>query len=149
MQRDGHKKNGGGNVNPSDHLFTQRNVVFTTLVVESKANFIGDLEDFLKAEGHYILRSETAAEALAMTRQHWPDLILLNKEMNGSNSMKFLPELLIAHPSAAVIMMATKPSVSEAVDAMRLGAVDYLERPLDTKRLKDTIDSQKTLYRAL
>ncbi|HTA16702.1 MAG TPA: response regulator, partial [bacterium] len=94
------------------------NTVFTTLVVESAVNFKGVLEDFLKAEGHYILRAETALEALAMTRQHWPDLILLNKEMDGTNGLKFFPELLAEHPSAAIIMMATNPSVSAAVDAM-------------------------------
>jgi len=126
--------------------FTQKNVLFTTLIVENKGPFADLLVDFFKTEGHYILRAETAEEALAMTRQHWPDLILLNREMDGSNSVKFFPELLTVHPSAAVIIMATNPTVSEAVDAMRLGAVDYLERPLDTKRLKQTIDEQKALF---
>jgi len=125
---------------------TVNNAVFTTLVVDSAANFKGPLENFLKAEGHYILRAETALEALAMTGQHWPDLILLNKEMDGTNGLKFFPELLAEHPSAAVIMMATKNGISSAVDAVLLGAVDYLERPLDTQRLKRTIDKQRELY---
>jgi len=151
MQRDGHKGNNDddGTVPPPKNPFIQKNAVFTTFVVDSAVNFDGYLEDFLKAEGHYILRAKTAAEALAMTRQHWPDLILLDKEMDGANGLSFFTELLIAHPSAAVVMMATKPSVSEAVDAMILGAVDYLERPLDTKRLKKTIDIQRKLYDVL
>jgi DNA-binding NtrC family response regulator len=150
MQRDGHGGNRGndGTV-PPENPFIQRNTVFTTLVVDSAINFNGHLADFLKTEGYYILRAETAKEALAMTRQHWPDLILLNKEMDGSNGLKFFPELLTEHPSAAIIMMATKPGISDAVDAMLLGAVDYLERPLDTKRLKKTIDNQKKLYDVL
>jgi DNA-binding NtrC family response regulator len=150
MQRDGHYGNGGddGSIPPAPPInpFIQRNTVFTTLVVDSAANFNGHLEDFLKTEGHYILRAETAKEALAMTRQHWPDLILLNKEMDGTNGLKFFPELLTEHPSAAVIMMANQPGVSSVVDAMLLGAIDYLDRPLDTRRLKRTIDSQKKLY---
>jgi DNA-binding NtrC family response regulator len=150
MQRDGHGANSGndGTV-PPINPFIQKNAVFTTLVVDSAINFNGHLADFLKTEGYYILRAETAQEALAMTRQHWPDLILLNKEMDGSNGLKFFPELLTEHPSAAIIMMATKPGISDAVDAMLLGAVDYLERPLDTNRLKRTIDSQKKLYEVL
>lgn len=149
MQRDGHKKHDGNNGTPLDHSHTQRNVLFTTLVIESEINFVGHLEDFLKAEGHYLLRAETAEEGMAMTRQHWPDLILLNNEMVGTHGLNFLPELLIAHPSAAVIVMASNPSVAEAVDALRLGAVDYLVRPLDTKRLKETIDEQRALYGVL
>lgn len=153
MQRDGHGGNNGGDgtvpPSPPENPFIQKNAVFTTLVVDSAINFNGHLADFLKTEGYYILRAETAKEALAMTRQHWPDLILLNKEMDGSNGLKFFPELLTEHPSAAIVMMATKPGISDAVDAMLLGAVDYLERPLDTARLKRTIDAQRALYNVL
>jgi two-component system response regulator FlrC len=146
MQRDGHKKMNG---DASEGVHTQRNKVFTTLVVEGNLVFEGFLEEFLKSEGHFVLRATTAEEALAMTRQYWPDLILLNREMDGSNGLKFLPELLVEHPSAAIIMMATKPSVPEAVEAMIQGAVNYLERPLDPVKLKEIIDAQKALYKVL
>jgi len=153
MQRDGHSGTSGNDgivpPPPPKNPFIQKNAVFTMLVVDSAINFSGHLADFLKTEGYYILRAETAIEALAMTRQHWPDLILLNKEMDGTNGLKFFPELLTEHPSAAIVMMATKPGISDAVDAMLLGAVDYLERPLDTKRLKRTIDHQRKLYDVL
>jgi two-component system, response regulator RegA len=149
MQRDGHRKKTATTSAAYDDSFTQKNAVFTTLVIESQTNYTGHLENFLKTEGHYILRAETAEEALAMTRRHWPDLILLNQEMDGTGGMNFLPQLLTEHPSAAVIMMADKPRPAAIVDAMRLGAMDYLERPLDTLRLKQAIDIQKELYRNL
>jgi DNA-binding NtrC family response regulator len=150
MWRDGHFENDGkaGSIPPAQprNPLIQKNAVFTTLVVDNAANYNGHLEDFLKAEGHYVIRAETAQEALAMTRQHWPDLILLNKEMDGTNGLKFFPELLAEHPSAAVIIMANLPGVSTVVDAMLLGAIDYLARPLDTHRLKTSMDGQRKLY---
>ena len=148
VQRDGHKSNGGnGNSPAGEH--TQRNQVFTTLVVEGKLPFEEFLAEFFKTEGHFILRAENAAEALAMTREHWPDLILMTREMDGTNGLKLLPELLQEHPSAAVIMMATAPSVVDAVEAMKLGAVDYLERPLNREKLKHAIEQQKKLYKVM
>jgi len=146
MQRNGHKKLEGSEPN---NTFTQMNKVFTTLVIESKDAYAGILEDFLKKEGYFVLRAISAEDAMAMTTKHWPDLILLNKEMPGSNGIKFLPELLIEHPSAAIIMMANKANANDAVEAMKLGAVDYLERPLDLVRLKELIDIQKEFHRLL
>jgi DNA-binding NtrC family response regulator len=146
LQRDGHPKMNG---DASEAAFTQHNKLFTILVVEGTGAFEAFLEDFLKSEGHFVLRAVTAAEALYMTRHHWPDLILLNREMEGSNGMEFLPELLMAHPSAAIVMMATTPSVPEAVEAMNQGAVNYLERPLDRIRLKAAIDLQKSFHTLL
>ncbi len=148
MLRDGHKT-GNGDGSTTDNPFTQKNVVFTTLLVENIVEFQKSLENFLKSEGHYLLLAENAAETLALIRQHWPDLILLTKEMDGSNGLKFLPELLLTHPSAAVVVMANHPRICDAVDAMRLGAVDYMERPVDLTRLKETIDTQKALFEVM
>lgn len=138
MQRDGGTS--------SDGSITQKNTIFRTLVVEGEVFYAGLLEEFLEAQRHVILRANTAEEALAKTAEYWPDLILLNREMVGTDGLNFLPELLMKHPSAAVIMMGTRPSTSDVVEAMKLGAVDYLDRPLDPKKLKAAIDAQKALY---
>jgi DNA-binding NtrC family response regulator len=149
MQRDGHKKlQGAGNreLGESNDSYTQNNKAFTILVVESEISFIGVLKDFLKNEEHLILRAKSAAETLDMIHQHYPDLILLDRDIVGTDIIKLLPELLLEHPSAAIIMMATKPSFSEGIEAIKLGAVDYLERPVDIDKLKKAIDDQKMLY---
>jgi DNA-binding NtrC family response regulator len=148
MQRDGHKKNGKNGTDSGDS-FTQKNPVFTTLVIEEELTFDNFLKEFFKSSGNLVLRAASALEALAQVRLHWPDLILLNREMSGSNGLKFLPELLQEHPSAAVILMATNPKVPDVVEAMKQGAVDFLERPLDAQRLNKAIEEQKALYKLL
>jgi DNA-binding response OmpR family regulator len=143
MQRDGRKRTNGVT---HDDAFTQNNSVFTTLVIENESTFNKCLKEFFQTEGHYVIRASNAEEALEMTRKYYPDLILLSREIVGSNSLSFLTELLLEHPSAAIIKMATNPSFSDGVDAIRLGAVDYLERPLDHQKLKQAVDLQKALY---
>jgi DNA-binding NtrC family response regulator len=118
---------------------------FTTLVVDGAAYFKRGLREFLESEGHTILTAETDKEALDMTRAHLPDLILLNIENRGLDGLELLPELLIVHPRAAVILMAGRSRVSEAVEAIKAGAVDYLEWPVDLKKLKSAIETQKSL----
>jgi len=136
------QKHAGQDASPS-----LKNPFFTTLVADDKLSFEGFLDEFFKTQGHFILKAETAGEALESTRRFQPDLILLNSTMGSQSSLALLPELLAEQPSAAVIMMAANPKLSDAVEAMRLGAVDYLERPLDPDKLRRAIENQKALFK--
>jgi DNA-binding response OmpR family regulator len=123
-----------------------KNLFFTTLVVNNHFPLDGVIESFLKSEGHSMLTAGTPQEALAKIRQFQPDLILLDSELDGVNGLALLPELLFEQVSAAVIILASKPSVSDAAESIKLGAVDYFERPLDPEKLKRIIDIQKALF---
>jgi DNA-binding NtrC family response regulator len=144
MQSDGVH---AGNHVKADPSGSRKNSFFTTLVVDNEASFASFLEEFFKIEGHFILRAVTAKDALEKARQFQPDLILLSNQLKGDSGLTLLPELLLEHPSAAVILMANQPSIQEAVEAMKNGAVDYLERPLDLQKLKQAIDLQKALFK--
>jgi two-component system, NtrC family, response regulator AtoC len=123
-----------------------KNPYFTVLVLDSNYSIDSTLEDFLKSEGYPILMAQSAEEALAKTSRFEPDLILLDCELKGLTCLSLLPELLIACPSASVILLANRPSVSNVVEAMNLGAVDFFERPLDLQRLKIAIARQKAFF---
>jgi DNA-binding NtrC family response regulator len=147
MTKDGHIDGAAGpHINGA---LSQKNPFFTTLVVDGKFSIDGILEGFLKSEGHFILRAESAEEALALTRRFQPDLILLDSQVEGVSGVALLPELLLEHNLAAVIMLALTPSVLEAVEAMKWGAVDVMERPLDLKKLKLAVDIQKALFKVI
>lgn len=144
---DGHDKRKkapiDGHAEPS-----QKNAFFTTLLVDGAFAKEGVLEKFLKAEGHFVLNAESADEALALTAKFKPDLILLDSELKGTSGLELLPELMIEHPEAAVIILATtpRPHMNLAVEAIKWGAVDVMERPLDLAKLKIAIDLQKKLF---
>jgi DNA-binding NtrC family response regulator len=126
---------------------SKKSQFFTTLVIDGQISFAEFLQEFFKTEGHLLLRAETAVEALDMTREYQPDLILLDSELEGILGLALLCQVLMEQASAAVVVMARTPNVQEAVEAMKLGAVDYLERPLDLVKLKKVIDTQKSLFK--
>lgn len=123
-----------------------KNAFFTTLLVDGKEPVDKELETFLKAEGHFILKAESAADAVAMTKRFQPDLILLDSQWKGSSGVSLLPDLLAQRSVAAVILMSVTHSIPDAVEAMKMGAVEVLERPLDFKKLKMAMDIQKALF---
>jgi two-component system phosphoglycerate transport system response regulator PgtA len=133
---------------PQEEGLALPNPQFRTLVVDGNFFFTGFLEKFLESEGHSILTAATIKDALAKTRQFQPDLILLDSELDGATGLSLLSELLMEQSSASVIMLARQPSIAEAVEAIKLGATDYFERPLDPQRLRHAIESQKTLFKA-
>jgi DNA-binding NtrC family response regulator len=121
---------------------------FRTLVVDGHFFLTGFLEKFLEAEGHAILSANSVKEALAKTRQFQPDLILLDGGLDGVQGLELLGELLIEQASAAVVIMARTPSIAEAVEAIKMGALDYLDQPLDLQKLKQAIETQKLVTKS-
>jgi DNA-binding response OmpR family regulator len=119
--------------------------LFLTLVVERNASFGLFLQEFFAAEGNVILLAHSDEEALNKTRQFHPQLILLDAGLDGVAGLPLLPELLLECATAAVVLLAAFPNVDGAVDAMKLGAADYLPWPLSPGRLRRAIESQKAL----
>jgi two-component system response regulator AtoC len=144
-------ENGAGEADqdPADgeDLRKESNALFTILVLDSDFKIDGALERFLRSERYAFILAGSAEDALAKTRRFHPDLILLDCELKGVTCLSLLPELLSVHPRAAVILLASRPSVSSVVEAIQLGAVDFFERPLDLERLKSVIAMQKALFK--
>lgn len=141
------KSTDNGNINgspPGTSLL--RNSYFTILVLDSNYSVDSTLEEFLRTEGYPVLMAESAEEALEKACRFEPSLILLDCELKGLKCLSLLPELLVANPRASVVLLAARPSVSNVVEAMNLGAVDFFERPLDLERLKLVIERQKGLF---
>jgi DNA-binding NtrC family response regulator len=138
----------GGGSKSGTGMKAVKNPWFTTLVVDGDLPFSGVLNEFIETEGHFVLRAMNADEALAKTREFQPHLILLNVEVEGLGALELLPELLLEDAHAAVILMAGSPGISDAVEAMRLGAADYLELPLNPEKLRQSIENQKALIKA-
>ena len=124
-----------------------RNPLFTILVVDREPPFDVVLDEHVETHGHFVLRAPTMREALAKAREFEPNLILLNRDIEGAEGLAVIPEILMECPSAALVLMASKPRVEEAVEAMRQGAVDYLPIPLDPDRLRRVIETQKANFK--
>jgi DNA-binding NtrC family response regulator len=87
-------------------------------------------------ESYSILQAESGEQALAMVQDSPPDLILLDIIMPGMDGIAVLERLRAKDRSTPIIMLTATKTVKTAVDAMKLGATDYLTKPFDVDELK-------------
>ncbi|MDX3894699.1 response regulator [Pusillimonas sp.] len=112
------------------------------LVVDDEIGIRELLSEILYDEGHTVELAENAAEARAARLRRRPDLVLLDIWMPDTDGVSLLKEWasqgLLDMP---VIMMSGHATVDTAVEATRIGAVDFLEKPITLQKLLKTIAS--------
>jgi two-component system, NtrC family, response regulator PilR len=113
------------------------------LVVDDEKGQREILNAILQKEGHTIVDVPGAREALAQLEHEEFDLILTDLKMQGMSGMELLEKVLALNPHQCVLMMTAHGTIDSAVEAMKKGAFDYLEKPLDRE------DLLMTLQRAL
>ena len=103
----------------------------TVLIVDDEPNIRRMVGALLSAEGYEVHEAPSGAQGLAKAAEHEPDAVLLDLMMPGElDGMATLTRLRLSQPDAAVIMMSGRASLADAVNATRLGAVNFLEKPL-------------------
>ena len=106
------------------------------LVVDDEPGILALVKDILEDEGYDVDIAENAENARAARRNRRPDLILLDIWMPDSDGISLLREWSETTPGdPPVIMMSGHGTVETAVEATRLGAYDFLEKPLSTAKL--------------
>jgi len=119
---------------------------YTTLVVDGDLPLDEVIHACLGKGRHDIIRASDPKDALAKAGKLQPSLILLNCDLEFISGLELLPELLMQANGAVVIMMSSQPRIADAVEAMKNGAVDYLELPVDPKKLTKVIDAHKAYF---
>jgi DNA-binding NtrC family response regulator len=110
------------------------------LVVDDEADIRRLLQEILREEGHDVEAAANAAEARELRSRQLPDLILLDIWMPDVDGISLLREWS-ADPaeSCPVVMMSGHGSVETAIEATRLGAFDFIEKPLSMSKLLQTV----------
>lgn len=103
------------------------------LLVEDEALFARAVTKRLQQAGYDCERAETLADGRALARQYQPDLALLDMRLPDGNGLDLLSELIAK--GVAVVVMTAYGEVSDAVNAIKLGAIDYLKKPVDLEEL--------------
>ena len=110
------------------------------LVVDDEADIRELVRDILSEEGYAVETAANAAEARAACARQAPDLVLLDIWMPDTDGISLLREWQQAQSMAApVVMMSGHGTVETAVEATRLGAIDYVEKPLSLAKLLRTV----------
>src|SRR5271156_5992284 len=111
------------------------------LIIDDDANTLASLARAFRLAGHEATVCDNAARALELAKAERFDLILSDVVMPGKDGIALLEELKGAGVSAPVVMMSGQATIEMAVKATRLGAIDFLEKPVSTDKLLLTVDN--------
>ncbi len=117
------------------------------LIVDDEANTLASLSRAFRLAGHEAVVCDNAARALELAQSQPFDLILSDVVMPKRDGLALLEDLKNAGVSAPVVMMSGQAHIEMAVRATRLGALDFLEKPLTTEKLLVTVDNAMKLTR--
>ena len=115
------------------------------VVIDDEVNAAAALETLLKEDGYDVARAHEARTGLQLVERHDPDLVLTDLRMPGMDGIELLAKIKELRPETMVIVMTAYGTVKTAVKAMKLGAEDYLGKPIDVEELEVVL--QKALER--
>ena len=107
----------------------------TILIVDDEKDIRTALTGILEDEGYLVLNAESGAEGIECARQEIPDLILLDIWMPGMDGLETLEKLKVLFPQVTVIMISGHGTIETAVRATKLGAFDFIEKPLSLEKI--------------
>ena len=110
-----------------------RNNVF--LIVDDDPVFTQVMSRSLTRRGYTTVVAESAEAALPLIEEHKPSLASLDLKMEGDTGLNLLPNLLQLVPDCKVVILTGYSSIATAVEAIKLGAVNYLPKPADTDEI--------------
>ena len=111
----------------------------TILVVDDEAAMRKNLSELLGEEGFKIVEAVDGESALSMARAHRPNLILLDINLPRTDGLAVLVEIKRTQPDVPVIVFTAYGTSERAIQAMKSGAYDYLEKPFDLDEFLLTI----------
>ena len=121
----------------------------TILIVDDEKNYLVVLEALLGSEGFEIVTALNAKSAISIAEEADLDLIVTDMKMPGMTGMELLEKIKSMKPELPVIMMTAFGTIEMAVEAMRKGAYDYIQKPFENEQLKLTVKKALNNYRLI
>lgn len=105
------------------------------LIIDDERNILTSLEGILTDEGYHVFLAESGEEALKIIREDPPYMVLLDIWMPGLDGIEVLKRIRDEAPSIIVIMMSGHGTIETAVKSTKLGAYDFIEKPISMEKL--------------
>jgi two-component system nitrogen regulation response regulator NtrX len=109
------------------------------LVIDDEAAIRDSLKMILEYDGYEVLTAATGEDGIAQAEREAPDLLFLDVKMPGMDGLEVLQRLRHLVEATPVVVISGHGTVSTAVEATKLGAFDFIEKPLETERLLVTV----------
>ncbi|HPK41669.1 MAG TPA: response regulator, partial [Candidatus Cloacimonadota bacterium] len=110
-------------------------------IIDDEKNICISLKNILEDEGYQCTYATSLDEGKKIIDSNLPDLLLLDVQLKDGNGLDFLKIIKEAHPELLVIMISGHSGIKEAVQAMKYGAFDFIEKPLNLARIKLTVNN--------
>ena len=109
------------------------------LVVDDEPAIRDSLRMILAYEGHEVLQAATGEEGVKLVEREGPDLVFLDIKMPGMDGLEVLQKLRHLTDSIPIVVVSGHGTIHTAVEATRLGAFDFIEKPFTTERVMVTV----------
>ena len=106
-----------------------------TLVIDDDPSFNAILVRTLTRRGHPARGASDVESALLLASEMPPQQVVLDLNLNGSSGLALIPELLSINPDCRIVVLTGYASIATAVDAVKLGAVQYLAKPVEIEAI--------------
>jgi two-component system, NtrC family, nitrogen regulation response regulator NtrX len=113
----------------------------TVLIVDDEKSILASLAGVLSDEGYQVLTAENGAQALDIIREDLPNVVMLDIWLPGMDGIEVLEEIRRTSSHLPVIMISGHGSIETAVKATKLGAFDFIEKPLALEKVVLTVDN--------
>ena len=111
----------------------------TLLVVDDEVKIRNILKEILELEGYHVLLAKDGQQALEMIEKNTMNLVLLDLRLPGLEGMEVLKRSMKLKPGLPIVIISAHGTITTAVEATKLGAYDFLEKPLEAQRVLLTI----------
>lgn len=106
----------------------------TILIIEDEASIREIVRTYLEQEGFQVICGDDGAQALTLTRQHRPDLIILDLNLPGMDGLEITARIR-AESDVYILMLTARAEEVDRVAGLRIGADDYLTKPFSPREL--------------
>ena len=112
----------------------------TILVVDDKDMMRDSLSMALSRAGHKAVTTGDPSEAVGLVRQHRPACLITDLKMPKMDGIELLQRVKAEQPDLPVVLMTAYATISTAVQAMRLGAFDYVQKPFESDEIQMVVE---------
>ena len=121
----------------------EKKLIAKVLLVDDEEDFVRVLAERLEVRGLEVHTANRGQKAVEMVGQHGFDIVVLDLAMPGMDGLETLREIKAHDPDIEIVMLSGKGSMRSGIDAIKFGAEDFLEKPVDLAVLLNKIEEAK------